>query len=95
MEDYSLTSEYPGAMAGFLIRCVQYEKRGKSGCCLSPVLFTVYIDGVFQRLQFSGVGRHIGGVFAGDFEYADDIVLLSPPVNALRHMICTSYDLYL
>ena len=61
----------------------------KQGAVLSPVLFTVYIDGLFQRLQTSGIVCHIGGVFASAFGYADDIVSLIPSVYALRHLICT------
>ena len=64
----------------------------KQGCALLPVLFTVYIHGSLQQLQSSGVGCHIGGVFAGAFGYADDIVLLSLSVDALRHMICFCED---
>ena len=44
----------------------------KQGVVLSPVLFTVFIDILLQKLHKSGVGCHIDGVFA------DDIALLSP-----------------
>ena len=39
-----------------------------------------------MRLRESGVGCHIDGVFAGTFGYADDILLLAPSLDALRHM---------
>ena len=65
----------------------------KQGAVLSPILFTDYIDNLLARLRESGVGCHIGGVFAGAFGYADDIVLLAPSLDALRHMIgiCEDY----
>ena len=65
----------------------------KQGAVLSPVLFTDYIDKLLMRLRESGVGRHTNGVFAGAFGYADDIVLLAPSLDALRHMIgiCEGY----
>ena len=65
----------------------------KQGAVLSPVLYTDYIDKLLTRLRESGVGCHIDGVFAGAFGYADDIVLLAPSLDALRHMIgiCGDY----
>ena len=39
------------------------------------------------RLRESGVGCHIDGVFAGAFDYADDIVLLAPSLDAFCDMI--------
>ena len=51
----------------------------KKGAVLSPILFTMYIDGLFYELKRAGVGCHINGEYAGAFGgYADDMVLLSP-----------------
>ena len=65
----------------------------KHGAVLSPILFTDYIDKLLSRIRESGVGCHIDGVFAGAFDYADDIVLLAPSLDALRHLIgiCEDY----
>jgi len=65
----------------------------RQGAVLSPGLFTLYIDGLFCRLQQSGIGCHVGGSFAGAFGYADDIVLLAPSLDALCYMItiCETY----
>ena len=65
----------------------------KQGAVLSPILFTDYIDELLTRLCESGVGCHIDGAFAGAFVYADDIFLLAPSLDALRHMIgiCEDY----
>ena len=65
----------------------------KQRAVLSPVLFTDYFDKLLTRLRESRVGCHIDGVFAGAFGYADDILLLDPSLDALRHMIgiCEDY----
>ena len=59
---------------------------------LSPVLFSVYLDGM---LSDSNVGCYWGGHFAGAVCYANDIVLLAPSASALRRMlsICDSLQL--
>ena len=65
----------------------------KQGALLSPILFTDYIDKSLTRLCESGVRCHIDSVFTGAFGYADDIVLLVPSLDTLRHMIgiCEDY----
>ena len=65
----------------------------RQGGVLSPILFSVYLDGLLQKLADSGVGCHWGHLFAGAMCYADDIVLLAPCPSALRILldICSSY----
>ena len=65
----------------------------RQGSLLSPVLFSVYLDELLEKLSKSGVGCHWGGAFVGALCYADDIVLLAPCASAMRHMlnICDSY----
>ena len=65
----------------------------RQGGVLSSVLFSVYLDGLLQKLADSGVGCHWGNLFAGAVCYADDIVLLVPCPSALRILldICSSY----
>ena len=65
----------------------------RQGSVLSPVLFSVYLDELLEKLSKSGVGCHWGGAFVGALCYADDIVLLAPCASAMRHMlnICDSY----
>ena len=64
----------------------------KQGAVLSPILLTMYIDGLFYELKRAGVGCHINGEYAGAFGYADDIVLLSPSLCALKHSITMCED---
>ena len=69
------------------------KNRVKQGVVLSPKLFTVVLDGLFDNLLQSGVGCRIDDIFAGAFGYADDIVLLTPSADALKIMIsiCEAY----
>ena len=62
-------------------------------CSIGAVLFTAYFDKLFERLRASGIGCHIGKMYAGAFGYADDVVLLAPSLDALREMvsICETY----
>ena len=50
--------------------------------CLLCIWMVCYI----VELSKSGVGCHWGSSFAGDFSYADDVVLLAPCASALRTM---------
>ena len=50
----------------------------KQGGILSPILFTVYMDKLLQKLSKSKLGCHIDRNYMGSFGYADDIVLLAP-----------------
>ena len=63
----------------------------KQGGDISHTLFCVYMDGLLNELQQSGVGCHMGKVFAGAFVYADDIILLSPGAQALNSLLCNDY----
>ena len=61
--------------------------------CLSPALFSLYMDELLQELRKAGVGCYIGGIFAGAGSYCDDLVLLSPTRTALQAQmtICKNY----
>ena len=59
----------------------------KQGGILSPALFSVYVDKMLSSLNASGVGCHIGHLFAGALGYADDIVLMAPTKSALTRML--------
>ena len=40
---------------------------------LSPILLTIYIVNLLERLNLSGIGCHVGRTYAGAFGYADDV----------------------
>ena len=52
----------------------------------------MYIDGLFYELKRAGVGCQINGEYAGAFGYADDSVLLSPSLYAVKHYITVCED---
>ena len=55
----------------------------RQGSCLSPALFSVYMDKHLQDLRAAGVGCWVQRVFAGAGSYCDDLVLLPPTQSAL------------
>ena len=65
----------------------------KQGDDLSPILFCLYLDGLFAILADSNVGCFIGTWYFGALAYADDIALLAPSARAMRLMfkICDEY----
>ena len=46
----------------------------KQGAILSPILFSIYMDGLFEQLEKSGVGCHMGNHYRGCIGYADDLI---------------------
>ena len=65
----------------------------RQGGVLSPLLFSVYIDELLEKLKASGIGCYIGYQYVGALGYADDIILLCPSVAGLKKMIkiCEDY----
>ena len=61
---------------------------------LSLLLFSIYIDVLLEHLAKSCHGCHVGNIFTGCLAYADDVVLLSPNVDALENMLklCEEYS---
>ena len=65
----------------------------KQGFVLSPVIFSLYIDGLLVSLAKASVCCYVGTFFIKTLAYADDIVLLAPTALAMRKMlqICDEY----
>ena len=65
----------------------------KQGGCLSPMLFTWYLDGLIQMLKHSCIGCHIGRTYCRVFGYAYDLAIVSHTLFGLRQMIeiCEEY----
>ena len=59
-----------------------YQARGQ----LSPLLYNVYTDDLNHHLQAAGVGCYVGGAWEVRvaLSYADDMVVLTPTVTALK-----------
>ena len=52
---------------------------------LSPALFCLYLDELLSLMAKSGVGCLVGECYVGALANADDIALLAPTANAMRH----------
>jgi len=72
------------------ISCVTfYELKAgvRQGGVLSPILFSIYIDGLVNLVNKTNIGCKIGAICTGIFLYADDIILLAPSIQAIQSMI--------
>lgn len=69
----------------------------RQGGVLSPYLFAVYIDSVYQKAAATRAGCYFKGICFSILMYADDIILLAPSVSALQHLldVCESELQYL
>ena len=67
----------------------------RQGGLLSPLLFSVYMDVLINRLRRFGFGCYLANCYFGCLVYADDIILLSHSVNAMRIMlnVCEQFAL--
>ncbi len=65
----------------------------KQGGVMSPILFAVYVDGLFQKLMKSGLGCQMSNYFIGCLLFADDVILLCRTIKGLKKMIaiCEQY----
>ncbi|CAK1598235.1 unnamed protein product [Parnassius mnemosyne] len=65
----------------------------RQGGLSSPLLFNLYVNQLIERLSSTHVGCHIDDICFNNISYADDMVLLSPSINALRTLlsICETY----
>jgi hypothetical protein len=72
---------------GVLSDCFVGKNGTKQGGVLSPILFSIYLNGLLCELQRAGVGCCIGNMFVGGLAYADDVALLAPTPDAMRKML--------
>lgn len=65
----------------------------RQGGVLSPLLFSIYVDELLDKLKQSDTGCHIGQYYVGALGYADDLILLCPSVSGMNKMIkiCEDY----
>ena len=67
----------------------------KQGGCLSPTLFSIYLNDLIGVLRSFNIGCRYGNHYMGVYCYADDIGLLSPTLFGLKEMLklCEDYAL--
>jgi len=65
----------------------------QQGGILSPILFNIYVDNLLLSLSTSSFSCHVGDNFFRCIMYADDLILLSPCLSGLQHLvdICSIY----
>ncbi|XP_048481535.1 uncharacterized protein LOC125489544 [Plutella xylostella] len=65
----------------------------RQGGLTSPKLFNLYMNQLIEELSSTKVGCHIDGLCINNISYADDMVLLSPSLGALRRLVgmCETY----
>ena len=61
----------------------------RQGAISSPLLFSVYINGLIVKLRSTGLGCYVGTLFMGCLGYADDILLLSASRTGLQVLVET------
>ncbi|CAF1136071.1 unnamed protein product, partial [Brachionus calyciflorus] len=59
----------------------------KQGGAASPRLFSVYIEGLIERVEKLKVGIFIGGVKVDIIVYADDVLLISTSLSGLQKQL--------
>ncbi|CAH2094329.1 unnamed protein product [Euphydryas editha] len=62
----------------------------REGGIRSPKLFNLYINDLIVELSSKKVGCRIDDISINNISYADDMVLLSPSVRALRELLASS-----
>ena len=64
----------------------------KQGGCLSPILFSVYLNELIETLRKNNIGCGYGSEYMGVFCYADDLSLLCPSFTGIKEMLKTCED---
>ena len=59
----------------------------RQGCPLSPLLYSIYVMGMVERLEEEGLGVKEGDYWCGVLLYVDDIVLLAESPEELQKML--------
>ena len=59
----------------------------RQGAVSSPLLFSIYIDGLITILRRSGLGCRIDSFYYGVLGYADDLLLMSASRTGLQAMV--------
>ena len=64
----------------------------KQGGCLSPTLFSVYMNELIEILRKNNIGCRYGSEYIGVFCHADDLSVLCPSFTGIKEMLKTCED---
>ena len=59
----------------------------RQGCVMSPILFSLFINGLAKEINKKGIGVSVGSRRVRLLLYADDIVLLAETSKDLQKML--------
>ena len=59
----------------------------RQGCILSPILFTIFIDGLARVIKNSGLATKLGDIEVEQLLFADDIVLAADNPSDLQILL--------
>ena len=59
----------------------------RQGGVLSPVLFSIFIDDIVNKVKLANVGCYLSNICVSIFLYADDILLIAPTVTGLQTLL--------
>ena len=90
LEQWFLTSSTCVKLGSFVSDFFDLRCGVRQGGVLSPYLFAVYIDNVFECVSDCGLGCTIKQYCMSIFMYADDIILLATSVSALQRLLHVS-----
>ena len=80
----NLTSRGSYGKEGEVTGSFRVSRGVRQGCVLAPLLFSLYIDGVVNKLQYiQAEPPRIGDTLVQVLLYADDAVLISQTANGL------------
>jgi len=75
--------EVEGLVSEWIDRLIGLQQ----GCVMSPILFSIFINGLAFQLESQGYGVRVRGHWVGSLFYADDIVLLATSQEELQKMM--------
>lgn len=77
-------------LEGAISRYMDIKVGVRQGCVLSPELFNLYSENIFQDINLPGV--NIGGIKVNNIRYADDTVLMSENAEDLERLVKAVYE---
>ena len=80
-------------IAGYQSEPFSIKNGTRQGSVASPTFFSVYLDGLLEKLREVNLGCQVGGWWMGAAIFADDIILMSPGRSSMKEMlqICQEY----